>query len=96
MLLVKLSKVLICKTEVSPSLSKKEKFPRRKILLIFGYVYKLIVHEGHIEDFSISYDFSIGVVNRQVRNLYKAVLLCRTKYLCLVPENMFIEYSEDP
>lgn len=49
-----------------------------------------------MENFSIYYDFSKGIIDGQVANLYKAVLLCRTKYLYFVSEKKLTEYIEDP
>lgn len=49
--MVKLSKVLTRKTEVSSSLRKN--FAQEENSLDLGCVYKLIMHEGHIKDFSI-------------------------------------------
>ena len=64
--------------------------------MTFRHVYNLIMHEGGMEDFSIYYDFSVGIINGQVANLYKAVLLCRTKFLYFAFEKKLIEYIEDP
>lgn len=32
-------------------------------MLTFRCIYKLIMHEGGMEDFSVYYDFSIGIIN---------------------------------